>query len=228
VLPIAGGEYVAFLDSDDVWLPTKLEKQVKLLEKSEAGVGIVYTGCTWIDETGSVVKQVVPRYRGNILDELLASNCVTFSSVLVRKICFDDVGLFDEELLRSPDWDMWIRLARNYEFEFLQERLVRYLHHSDSLSRDIDAIIEARKRIHEKIADQLASKRRTHSLHHFNGGNLYCHRGAMEDGRKELLRALRLYPFRARYFIHLLASLGGYALYRRLGDMKRTLLATIP
>jgi glycosyltransferase involved in cell wall biosynthesis len=227
VLKIAKGEYIAFVDSDDEWLPTKLEKQVQLLEQSEADVGVIYSGCTWIDENGSVVRQIAPRHRGDILDKLLVNNCVPFSSVLLRKSCFDEFGLFDESLRRCPDWDMWIRIAQGYQFDFVQESLVRYLFHGESLSADIAAIAQARERIHRKIADQLARRRKIHSLHHFYSGNLYCHRGEMRKGRKELLRALVINPFRVRYYLCLAASLLGYEAYKRLSEIRQSLLAAM-
>ncbi len=126
-IEVAAGDYIAFLDSDDEWLPEKLEKQVQLLQGSEPAVGAVYAGFAIINEHGECTTVTIPKYRGVILAELFSANSVgTTSSVMVRRECISQVGVFDPAMASCQDWDMWIRLAKHYKFDFVPEALVYY------------------------------------------------------------------------------------------------------
>lgn len=224
---LAKGKYVAFLDSDDEWLPTKLEKQMDVFQRSSEETGLVYAGCVWIDEAGRFIKRDVPRLRGNVFESLLTSNQISGSSsgVLLRRKCLKHIGLFDDSLPGCPDWDMWIRLSKHCRFDFVSEDLVIYHASETSIASKIDKVARAREAIHDKMTDQLLSRRRTHSLFHFKSGNLYCHKGKMAHGRRELLKAILIWPFNVRYLVHLSASLLGFEGYRALARLKRASLS---
>src|SRR4030042_5461142 len=93
----SNAEYVAFLDDDDEWLPEKLGLEVDMLNRSPANVGGVYTGKVAIDRvSGKTLYQIIPSNEGDIENRLRGENVVgTPSSVLVRRQCFEKVGLFD-------------------------------------------------------------------------------------------------------------------------------------
>ena len=94
--------------------------------------------------------------------------------MLVKKECFKKVGLFDENLESCEDWDMWIRIAKYYKFIFLETTLVKYVIHSDQLSENLLAKINARKRILFKYQDELKNRKFVHSHHYYKIGNLCC------------------------------------------------------
>lgn len=121
----AQGEFIAFLDSDDEWLPGKTRKQVELLE-SNPRVGAVYSRHFAHDDmTGSRVEQHSPLYRGDIRPELLAGRCPkTLSLFLLRREAFEEVGGFDEALPAFQDADLWLRLSRTWQFDAVDEALV--------------------------------------------------------------------------------------------------------
>jgi glycosyltransferase involved in cell wall biosynthesis len=146
----AQGDYIAFLDSDDEWLPEKLEKQMKFFENAPATLGLVAAGALDIRENIPYQKYI-PMLRGNLAQRILIDNCVGLNGiVLVRKECFSKVGLFDENLRGSEDWDLWIRIAQHYEVDFTPDILLRYYPQPDSMIRDHDAGIGAHKIIFKK------------------------------------------------------------------------------
>jgi glycosyltransferase involved in cell wall biosynthesis len=127
--------FVAFLDSDDVWLPEKLAKQLDIFSHSPVHPGLVYTGFARTDSTEGAGSE---RYRGNVHHRLLAGNFVgTASTLLVKRECFDQVGLFDEQLPPcGEDWEMWIRIAERYAVDYVDENLVLYYLQPESISRN--------------------------------------------------------------------------------------------
>ena len=133
----ARGDVIAFLDADDRWLPEKITKQLDKLEQDSA-VGLVGCGLSLIDEKGDVLQTILRRNyasRSAFLEDLAVQNIVGGGSVpLVRKECFQRVGLFDKGIIGSEDWDMWLRIAWHYKVVFVEEPLVQYMVRGNSLS----------------------------------------------------------------------------------------------
>jgi glycosyltransferase involved in cell wall biosynthesis len=146
----ARGPLVAFLDGDDEWLPTKIERQLPLF--ADPAVGVVYSRRTLMDPAGrDLPTPPAVLARGHIYDALLVQNPVCFSSVVVRKEVFDAVGLFDPNLPLAIDYDLWLRVAPHFAFDCVDEPLVRYRTGHANLS----------SRITERIAGVLAILRRS-------------------------------------------------------------------
>ncbi len=131
------GEYIAFLDADDLWHPTKLAQQVQWLDAHPA-IGSIYTLAALLDSVGNPTGRVLgAAIAGNILSEMLQRNIIDCpSSVLVRRQCFDRVGLFDRTLRSVEDWDMWIRIAAVYPFAVTGAPLVYYRQHPNNMSKN--------------------------------------------------------------------------------------------
>ena len=121
------GEYLAFLDADDLWESTKLAKQVQVLN-NHPEVGLVYTGVAYVDEKGNSTGRVVKyRQEGHVWQELTKGNLVECGSVaMVRRQCFEECGVFDTAVAPCEDWDMWLRIAKAYPFKVIEEPLVYY------------------------------------------------------------------------------------------------------
>jgi len=138
----ATGEYIAFLDADDLWESTKLEKQLRILENNPE-VGVVYTWVAYINEqgqkTGRIFKDCA---EGKIWQELTIFNIIRCGSVpIVRRVCFETCGTFDRNLDSAvEDWDMWLRIANKYNFRVVKEPLVYYRQHETSCSKNWQAM----------------------------------------------------------------------------------------
>ncbi len=132
---LSRGEFIAYLDADDAWLPTKLAKQLALLQANPS-VGVCFCRRSLIDESGQPLpSNDPPAPRGRVLDKLFLRNFVCFSSVMVRRHVFDHVGAFDPEWDLAIDYDLWLRVARHYEFDFVEEPLVLYRTGHGNLSK---------------------------------------------------------------------------------------------
>ncbi len=132
----AQGEYIAFLDADDLWEQTKLEKQVRCLEDNPE-VGLVHAWMLLVDEQGKFTGRVMPSYaEGDVWKQLAEKNVIACPSVIVRRCCFEKVGVFDQSLHSLEDWEMWIRIATSYPFAVIKEPLAYYRQLPNSMSKN--------------------------------------------------------------------------------------------
>jgi len=120
------GDFVAFLDGDDLWEQRKLAEQMAVFER-DPRVGVVFSHIRMISTTGKPIPYENPRcYRGFVLPHLYAYNFVPLSSSIVRRRLFDKCGMFDESLNMGMDYDLWLRLSLLTEFDYVPEVLIGY------------------------------------------------------------------------------------------------------
>ena len=148
----AYGDWIAFLDSDDEWLPSKLYEQVKAIG-SNPEIKFFHTNEIWI-RNGVRVNQMKKhkKYGGYIFEKCLDICRVSPSSVLIKKEIFDDIGTFDESLRVCEDYDLWLRITSKYPVVFLDIPLIyKYGGHAGQLSKVNDGIESYRIQSLEKI-----------------------------------------------------------------------------
>ena len=148
---MARGAFVAFLDDDDRWEPHKLERQLAVLEH-DPGVGLVTCRAWIINETGKVVGQGEDYEGEPTFQRLVDTGCVANSpsSVLMRRACFDRVGVFDTRYL-AGDYELYLRLALAYRLVFIREPLYFYRVHQANMSGRIDFLWHEHIRILQEL-----------------------------------------------------------------------------
>lgn len=146
---LASGKYIAFLDSDDLWLPQKLSHQLLLFKKN---IGLVYSGIFEIDQNEKIIRKILPqkKMRGNIFYRLLEKNTITGGTVVITREALEKIGVFDPNLKVAENWDLWIRISRDFLVDFVNEPLVKYLKHEGNMSSDVTLMQQGSKAIYDK------------------------------------------------------------------------------
>ncbi len=158
----AKGEYVAFLDDDDEWLPEKIEEQIKGFTTEK--IALVYSGFIIHDEihhTQFISKRIY--HSGKVYFDLLELNFIGSTSVpLIRKEYLEAIGGFDESLESRQDLDVYLRLAKEYEINYVPgEWVIRHWHRGKRITTVPSARLQGTMRVIEKNADAL--KKRPHA-----------------------------------------------------------------
>ncbi len=146
------GEWIALLDSDDEWLPQKLQLQMQALKENPEYL-IVHTNEIWC-RNGIRVKQmkIHRKYGGRIFQHCLPLCAMSPSSVIIHQSILEQVGLFDESLPVCEDYDMWLRICARFPVLFLDEELIiKFGGHADQLSRKYWGMDRFRIQAIEKI-----------------------------------------------------------------------------
>jgi glycosyltransferase involved in cell wall biosynthesis len=149
------GEWLAFLDADDEWLPDKLATQ---LARSDEQTDLIYTDRLNFGDLAGMrprLSETQPLWEGDVFEPLLMGNFITLSSVLMRKRAFESLGGFAEATFGVMDWDLWLRYAAaGGRVKACKEPLTRYRWHSGAISNDLD----------HRCADRLTVVRRALAL----------------------------------------------------------------
>lgn len=146
------GEYIALLDSDDLWLPNKLEQQVTVMEQ-QPDLQLCHTEEIWIRRGKRVnPKKKHQKHGGYIFPYCLPLCVISPSSVMMRRTLFEEVGMFDEALPACEDYDLWLRITKTYPVHFIETPLlVKRGGHADQLSRAIWGLDRFRIQALEKL-----------------------------------------------------------------------------
>jgi glycosyltransferase involved in cell wall biosynthesis len=211
---------IAILNSDDLWLPEKLEKQVAVME-SDARIGLVHTAFRPIDADGNPIDgnplgvRFHPNPQGDLLAELLTRNLFITSSVLFRRECLERCGWFEERLFGMGDWDMWLRIAEYYRIGYVPEVLTLYRIHGQNTMYQRERMLADDLWIHEerickRIPELLRRNgwrmRRALGIALAALGVIYNQRGERGKAYGAFTQSLKLYPWRLKTWLRLLVS----------------------
>jgi glycosyltransferase involved in cell wall biosynthesis len=160
----AHGEFVAFLDQDDWWLPTKVAKQVKVFRQDDE-FGLAHTGVAFYHEPSDTLVGRPNALRPELLvgrcyERLLLGNAILNSSVMVRKSVLNTVGILSTEIRGNSiqDYDLWLRIARHSSFGYVSEELVVYRLHAAQGMWDARLSLVEEERLLERILGETRTK----------------------------------------------------------------------
>ncbi len=131
----AKGEYIAFLDADDVWFPNKIEEQLKTLQ-IDSNIALIYSQAVVFNSHTGRELGISPKkiFSGNVFDALLSeSGPIVLSSVIVRSRVLDEAGIFDESLINGEDQHLWLRIAKNHAIAGINQALLRRRLHDKNI-----------------------------------------------------------------------------------------------
>lgn len=146
----AKGELIAFLDSDDVWMKNKLEKQLTFLQAND--FSIVYSKTYCLFEDTNTIKDCFVDVNIKMEDaqKILVFDFVPILTVLLYKNVLDDIGTFDLSLQGTEDWDLWIRILQKHSIGYMDEFLTIYRITANSLSRNLEKHMREELKVYEK------------------------------------------------------------------------------
>jgi len=191
----AVGKYIACLDSDDMWLPTKLEMQVRFLE-ANPGIGLVGAGVIYVDEQGEYLSgphfgpEVIPYEMFCIRASLPGSGA---NEMIPRRV-FEEIGLFNEKMRRAQDWEMWLRIAKKYPVRVLREPLLKRRAHRTARHAINEKVV---KECREMLALQVDDPRLRQANRALTEFRIFQNRwldGNRRSACMALIKSFQLYP----------------------------------
>ena len=216
-IKLATGEYIAFLDSDDTWFPTKVEKSVSSLEN---GSDLVCHSEYWIDESGkSRLVTYGPSEAATHHNLIYKGNRISTSATMVRATLLKEVNGFDvsPELISTEDYDLWIRLAaKSNKFAFIDEPLGEYHRHDNNVSANIEkhlaaelALLTKHFAVDSRLQNALARRRRK-ALAYYGAGRSLHRTSKYFLALKKYARSLMIWPISLRLYAAVVLSLMGF------------------
>jgi len=215
-IKMAKGEFIAFLDDDDEWLPKKLEMQVALFQSLSDKYGVVSCGWNLIHSVNQYTKPVFPNFRGDLSNRLALNHFSPPSMILVKKHFLEMVNGFDEEFKWRQDIELYYRLSGICLFDFVDECLVNYYYHAESMSRNFPQKLIAVDQFIKKHQATLINNRIPWSEIHERKGDLAAASGKLLTAVQAFIKAYICRPMRMQILGKLLLSFFGSSSYLKI------------
>ncbi|MEI7474331.1 MAG: glycosyltransferase [bacterium] len=198
-IALSQGDYIAFIDSDDLWFHKKLELQLHAL-KQNPKAGLSFGWVKYIDENNRTIGRKEYKINNDYYKNLILGNYVDNGSVpLIKKECFNKIGYFNPNLFVSEDWDIWIRIAREYDLVGVNDYLVQYRIYSISLSKNYKKMLESLLNILDRefktpVFPINNIKRKAYAYRYFYSLGVARNLLEYKDAFKYLFKAISIYP----------------------------------
>jgi glycosyltransferase involved in cell wall biosynthesis len=199
---ISRGEYIAFLDADDLWLPEKLEEQVPYLDQNPE-TSLVCSDWSLISDQGSVEPSVLANRNhigtGYVFRQIVKSSFILTSTVVARRSCLEEAGLFDESFPTAEDLDLWLKISHSHNIALVRKPLVIKRSRPDGLSADPRLAATFRIKLFQKALTSLpdlsfSNRRLIRSIlsrNYFDLGYIDFVEAFQKEARKNFLCSLR-------------------------------------
>jgi glycosyltransferase involved in cell wall biosynthesis len=225
----ARGEYIAFLDSDDLWLSDKLAAQVAYMDiHPEMALSYTNTYQFTKDPARCQQKPMLGReetFSGDVFEQLYGRQRIPNLTVMIRTSVRDTVGLLDEDerLKANEDYEYWLRIAHRYPIGYIDRPLAKYRHHPDGISKARVATCQAKLTLIEKLDDMYPDFVAQHEQERadwLSRVHYYLGRELLLDGQPDAART----QFRASWRLHPTFPVAGFSLLSHTGPLVRQLL----
>ena len=134
----SSGEFIAFLDQDDLWLPEKIERQIKIFENNP-GIALVHSKFSFINGKGDRIEPLwqIRKAAGYCYKEIFFNNKIGMLTVIAKKKCIKEAGMFDEAIAVTDDYDLWLRITYYHPIGYIDESLAMYRYHGQNTSTNM-------------------------------------------------------------------------------------------
>lgn len=214
----ATGTYLAFLDDDDEWLPRKIETQINRLESTSEQIQASMTGNVKIDPDHDVISTYTPTDPDDLVAYQLCWNIGTFSMLIVHEMVCQTIGQIDETLDRREDQDFLLRIAQEFDFDLIDQPLVRkHVGRDDHLGQEYNAGKRANEiflKKHAALAEELNMRAEMENAFEFSLARTALANGEYARASRHSLRSLFYDPFDREAVLYLFISLGGPVVHR--------------
>ncbi|WP_171046316.1 glycosyltransferase family 2 protein [Lentibacillus cibarius] len=192
------GNYIAFLDDDDEWLPNKLEYQIRKFSDEKVGLVYCFAYIITIKDNKQISKNVISnRVSGMVYDKLIEKNFIGSTSfVILKKEALDQCGYFNNDLKSSQDYDLWLRISKGYKVNYVDIPLVNYyIHEGERISENVDNKIQGKEKINELNIDYLKLHPIIHSKRKLTVVPFYAVKYGCKFAMKKWWEAVKIYPY---------------------------------
>lgn len=196
----ANGEYIGFLDDDDEWMPQKVESMLRVFNHADSNLALVY--CKYLYVNDDTNEECVPNEqfigfkKGRVFDSLIIDNYIGSTSFpIIRTTCLKEIGGFDEEMLSCQDYDVWLRLAKQYMVDFIDEPLVRFhIHSNESIGKNPVKRIRGQERLCHKNIDYLQTHNEAYFAWIKRLAPMYAANGEVKNSISSIAKGVSLCP----------------------------------
>ena len=217
-------DLIAFQDSDDEWVPEKLEKQIKAILALPDDFGVIYSAFWRLGKQ----KIYIPRKNISIKEgwmykQLLYGNIVGMPVSLIKKECFNVVGGFSENLRALEDWELFLRISKFFKFKYIDEPLVLSYETEGSVSKNVLAHTEAYEYILANNYSAISIDKKLLAQYIYIIGRINFQAGDVQKGKEYLIKAWKERPFNVKYNVAVILSFFGKEIFGNIIRLKSML-----